>query len=348
MPEDEVGDLGTAATVYERATWHMLKKGLSGSERALRLGLAPGEPTPTKVQRRQLLHAQKLLGAIAFEMTCMPAAPDSSEMGNFEQVRGGAEFEAFRDRVCRRLNMHTTETDRRLFEHDLDALVALNDPFQQTFLDADAHDLDGLDQILWRDRTLQEFFTALYAVRWGNDDDARCFEPWIYLPHDPRTEGFYMVWQFAVEMPERSVSKESWARVVRSIYRPRTGDEPVRRSNEMIYRAWDRMELFAPEVLRGFQGEFAEILAGRRGSGQSAQSDQQTAREFVQSFVELPTGWFRMGTPRGKQGMPERARRYWTNWFHNGRANPDAAVDELMESSYFPNNRQGRERRRGP
>ncbi len=344
-PDAEFGQIYTAADVYERATWHELELGLKHSKPARRIGLAPGERTPSSPLRRSLVHAQKLLGALAFEMLIMPANPGRADEGNFEQVSPGAEFDAFCQRVCRRLDMHSTEGDRRLFEHDLDALEALNGPLQQSFFESSSSVLEGLSQLLWRDRTLQEFFAAQYAVRWGNDADAAHFAPWVSVPYEPSTDEFAMVWQFAIEMPDRSVNWDSWKRVVRLLYARPKPPAPVRRANELIYRSWQRMVRHGPEVIREFQSEFQTMLDGKWGGGPEAKQVAIVAKEFVANFTTVPGGWFRMGTPRPKQGMPDSRRAEETKRYHRFQSDPEAGVRQWMSNWQYPKTKAGRQLR---
>ena len=90
--------------------------------------------------------------------------PGATETGreqvpNFDGVPPNG-FDLFKDRLLERLGRAPGGESRQLLERDLDCLAALNDFLAHGIFDTD---LAGLDRILWRNRTLQEFFAA-YAI----------------------------------------------------------------------------------------------------------------------------------------------------------------------------------------
>lgn len=236
--------------------------------------------------------------------------------------------------------MRASERARRLGLHPGEHAP---DHVQQGFLDTDAQDLEGLDQILWRDRTLQEYYTALHAVRWSTPEDAAAMNEWLYLPHRPETEKYYMVWRFATEMPPRSRAPDCWVRAMRPIYLPGDGQlDTTKRSNEMLYRSWPTMEAYAQSdqgsaraVRDAYWSEFQAILDNQQGSKRS-----RAAIEFQSLFREVPDGPFQMGTTDDKQGMPDEARRFWEGWLRDSRTNSDDAVEEMVTRGNYPPGKQ--------
>ena len=159
LPDSDLNQIRTAGDVYWLSVQHLLTEGMRNSEPARRIGLAALEPTPANVQARSLSRARQLLRAIAFEMTSTPVLrrdPDSGEehsVPNFDGVRKGR-FGAFRERLLRRLS---SPAEAQLLTRDLDSLDALNDFVSQGFFDT----VEGLREIFWRNRTLQEFLLLI-------------------------------------------------------------------------------------------------------------------------------------------------------------------------------------------
>ena len=320
LPDGELAKIRAPSDVYWQAANHMIKQGMKNSERARMLGLSEREPVPDKVQARSLDHALKLLGAIAFQMTSQRVArrpaPDAPVewAPNFDRV-GRNTFAAYKDELFARIGTGTSGGDTRLLNRDLDCLAAMNDILAHGFFETD---VEGLNQILWRNRTLQEFFTAYWLSQHFHDSSAEFLWEWIYLPEDPLTEEYYWVWRFACEMPDDAANPNCWVRAMSPLYRSGDGTaKGTKRSCEMIYRSWQRMEqlrhdghVSAGDVLNGFLSEFEEvILAGARGD-----KDQETAQEFHNSFLEVPAGEFRMGAPPEKQGMPPDLKDTWQKY----------------------------------
>lgn len=348
---DELRQAKTAAFLYERATRHMLMEGMNHSEKARMLGLNPGEPVPTNVLRRSFERAQRLLAAIAFEMTSTQVLKADTELPqpNFELIRAGEDFETNCKSVRLRLGMNESEMDRRLFEHDLDALAALNNELQQGFWDSDADSLEGLSQILWRDRTLQEFYTALHMSKWATETDAQLVKGWLYVPYDTATEEYQMIWQFAAELPETSRNASSWVRSLRPVYRPGDGTiAGARRSTELLYRSWTTMEAYARQgntaaqnAINGFLGEFQQIVDGMQNPDRAA-----SAKEFQRLFITVKANLpFQFGTPIEKQGMLEPWRGRWERWLATDWSSDEESMDEAPYSYPFQPTKAGKEYR---
>jgi len=322
MPEDRWGRIARAADVYWEAVQYMVARGMNNSAEARRLGLLPNEAVPERVTDRQFSRAMEMLGAIAFQMTATrsrrPAregatGPQTAWVPNFDRV-GQNELKPFREKViarlmCKRVD-DVPEEARRVFERDFDCLAAMNDVLSQGLLDVARQGVGGLSQILWRNRTLQEFFTAYWIANHGTKKLGNRLWYWIYRPWEPLSEEYYWVWRFLAEMPEKAYGKpRTWLRAVEPLYRPGHGRaEDTKRSSEMIYRSWPRLSAYAEaeervacEVRGRFLGEFEQILAGRWEH--YAANGKKEAQEFCQSLIRVPAGSFRMGAPPEKQNL---------------------------------------------
>jgi hypothetical protein len=334
LPTSEFATIRTASDVYWRSIRHILIEGMKSSEAARRIGVVPGERPPDKPPRRAERQLFRLLGAIAFEMTTT-LVPDvrPSERGasgarmvaNFDRISPNA-FEGFKMHLLRRLTGEQRLADLRFLESDLDSLGAseflVHDIFEP--------DIEGLDQILWRNRTLQEFFAAYWLAHHCTEDDASHLSARICLAHQPETEEYYWIWRFLCEMPEDARDPDAWERSIGPLYAAgdRTGNG-TKRSCEMIYRSWDGLEAAArsgrksaQNILGGFLGEFAnQVLTGHRGV-----EARSTAERLIAAFIELPAGEYIMGAPHDKQSMPENEWHWWREFLQR-----DGDPEELAE-----------------
>ena len=333
----------TPSDVYWFAIRKLLARDMAGSKLGRGIGRLTHE-SPDRVSVSSLDRAMKLLGALAFEMTCQPRRDEQGHtVPNFARVplKPGkqADFRRFKEQVCcrldGRLDANRTEDDRRYFNTDLEGLAALNSFLGNAFLDVEP---TGLTQILWRNRTLQEFFAAWWLANFCTEKDAQGLADWIYLPYQPLTEEYYWIWRFLTEMPDLACDDPCWVRAVEPLFRPGHG-EPVttKRSCEMIYRAWPRLKALqddaekpnddARNVLAVFQGEFEQILTGQEDDR------QRVAQDFVDHFQDVHAGTFRMGTPDDKQGWTldyrEAWRRQLATWQHDPEGNAKARYADL-------------------
>ena len=339
IPEEELESIRSAAQLFFKATDHMLRESIQNSVRGSMLGTLGQSNETAKPLQASLEKGRHLLAALALEMTFGPRLQQSREgelptaEPNFRAIEPGYEFEEFIANVRKRLNMDSCETDRRLFRSDLDALAALNTWLQQGFLDSDAATVEGLDQILWRDRTLQEFWTAVYLTRWSTKEDIANIGDWLYLPYNDSTHGYQMIWQFVCDMPLKPFhAPESWLRTAAAVFEPGDGTiQGTRRSTEMIYRAWESLEHYcnggnksAVKIRERFLGEFRLIVDGP--DSERANQARQLQSSFITVPAEIP---FRMGTPIEKQGMPDQARQYWRWWLDHPWSNIDDAIEHV-------------------
>jgi hypothetical protein len=334
LDDDQWSKIRTASDVYWLSIRQLVLSGLQNSAEARRLGLLPGEATPDQALRRQFDRAMELLGAIAFQMTAtmirreagrkvggrprdhLPVlfyrnVPTPTEIPNFDRITPH-QMPWFRRRVITRVKgkrfEDISEQDARLLELDLDCLAAMNDVLSQGLLDVARESGGGLSQVLWRNRTLQEFFTAHWLANHATSELGDQLWDWIYRPQDPHSAEYYWVWRFLTEMPGEALEgPESWLQAIEPLYRPGNGRaEDTKRSSEMIYRSWSRLHALAEKedataerVRSAFLGEFEQIRAGRWEH--NTEEGKRRAEEFIGSFLEIPAGWFHV---RGRLGSP--------------------------------------------
>ena len=351
LPDKALHKIRTVGDVYWHSIQHLLIEGMQGSEAARRIGLEPEERTPAKVQARSKNRAEKLLAAIAFEMTLTlvsradAAIGDSSSIPNFDGVPRNR-FQRFRERLMHRLSPDAvTDRTRTLLDRDLDGLAALNNFIEQGFFDTA---VEGMKELFWRNRSLQEFFTALWLSQYRTADDAALLWDWLYLPDQPETEEYYWIWRFVCAMHPDARDPESWLQAVEPIYRP--GDGTIvgtRRSCEFIYRAWEPLQELVSErepaavALRDrFCSEFeAEILSANRG-----EPLRQIAAQFCDSLIDVPADKFQMGSPSEKQGIGEELRQRWKKYLEEEGDPEERARQHISDWSFTPGKRGDQDR----
>lgn len=370
LKDSELTELRTASDVYWKATRRLIIRGLKESAAARQLGGGLSDSD-------QIGLAIELLAAIAFQMTSDRLLVESPKSGNGGDGGNGLSTEKhfqpnfdkilpdcypeFRGSVWERVKDSDWYSRKPFqdFTNDLNCLAAMNTVLSHGFFDSDTN--SGLNGVLWRNRSLQEFFTAVWLSRHFtcaddySDEDGEQLRSWVFTPDDLASEAYYEVWRYAAEMPAAGRVGKCWVRAMGVLYLPGDGTEATRRSNEMLYRSWSTMESYAEgipdtkaieqaeKVLAGFQGELENtILARKRG-----ETLREHAQEFLGSFVEL-TGdsEFRMGSPEEKQGrMPEASRKFWEEWLAQGHNDREAHVEQLLDRLPIPPGKAGARQR---
>jgi formylglycine-generating enzyme required for sulfatase activity len=332
MQDEKLELLRTTSDIYWQALWHMVQKGLQNSEDARLLGAM--DRSLKTVNRYQIELALDLLAGLAFFMLSTPPPTDagqtSPEQPNFNRV-AGTQRGSLHERVYSPLSgVFYDRTGRAAFERDMECLAAMNEVLQHGFVDTPFE-----EELLWRNRSLQEFLAGLWLSRRCSSEDAERMGNWLYLPHDPRTEEYYWLWRFTVEMPLDARKPENWIRAVSPLYCPGDGTiANTRRSTEMIYYSWHSLQHYAEtgygdakRLLGDFQGEFLQIL-----QDSTQPKLQQTARAFVASLRPINGGLFEAGSPRSKSEMPRVMENHWRRIFDRARSNHDAVMKEIEES----------------
>ena len=94
----------------------------------------------------------------------------------------------------------------------------------------------------------------------------------------------------------------------------------------------------ARRVQDAFLGEFENVLlAGQRG-----EEAQRIARQFCDSFIDVPAGEFHMGSPPEKQGMPEDLRKAWKEYLERDGDPEERAAAHIASWTFSPG-KQGQE-----
>ena len=241
----EMDDIRTASDIYWRALDATLRKAFEGQ---------PSRPVTIN-------EARKLFALLAFEMT---------RRGNFYGVELGeqpGQFESFIAEVWRdRKDQLEAYENRRDFQAALDAIGELN-----VYLEFAVLDHHGMSQLFWQNRTLQDFFAALWITRWASEDDRASLGNHLFVRADDRTSDYYGMWRLATEMPGRTPEVTEPARfdepyldAMSALYQTtasvadslcqseaKPGVTPVR-STEMIYRSWPSMLKLAGYLRAGW------------------------------------------------------------------------------------------------
>lgn len=363
IPESHLSQLRSASDVFESATRHLLTTGLTSVD-AWRLGTASsmkerstnaGRPIGFRPEASQIERAHGLLSAVAFEQMLLPpeVGPEEGktpigggDIPNFSGVNED-ELGAFEERVFRRIQRHDNRYQGRrgwdLFKFDLEQLSAANVAITRGLLDVDW----PFREIRWRNKSLQEFYAARWLSNYATDEDIRYLKDRRYHPLIKDTFWFYWVERYLCEMPRRAGKQQRWAYAVEPFLQPGDGTaEGTRRSCEMIYRAWPRLQELAARPARhetkvrsAFLGEFENcIVSGDRDaiadlSRPGALKPSDAAKELKASFVDIPAGRFRMGAPDARQGMGPQLRQEKQAYINKSRneGSLESFLDEKMQ-----------------
>lgn len=255
-----------------------------------------------------------MLGAIAYQMTSTrirrsaerdTAGPAAAWVPNFDRV-APKKLKVFRDKVIALLLNRPVdavpEADKRLFEPDFNCLAAMNDVLSQDLFDVARQGVAGLNQILWRNRTLQEFFAAHWLAGHGTKRRGQKLWEWIYRPDEPPSEEYYWVWRFLAEMPEDAFDEpRTW---LRSSRRTSLALRSLRHTAYAYYFAATILtRTSAAESLPA--ANLRCICRRRRRSPPSSTGATPPARRLP----PVPTGRDRRMHPATQSKAPGRARR---------------------------------------
>ena len=148
--------------------------------------------------------------------------------------------------------------------------------------------LEGNSQAMlsWQHRAMMEFYCGLHLARHATDECLRTAKSFA------NAGDWHWAWRFAIEMPENVAEAQIRTAALAILFqRPESG----RRPNELIYRAWNAMELTGSgqQELARFQREFRSLV----------EQGQPLAVKLEQSFRPCPPGpnhdrlTFLMGSP---------------------------------------------------
>lgn len=172
LPDSDYAQIETAADVYFRAIGELLKQGLLHSDDARLPGWGDHQP-PGAPHAQNVREAWKLLGAIAYAMTCRqirqmdPTSGTLLLVPNFDRIDAG-QFEDFEAELEQRYRSKA----KAGLAQDWTALAALNDILEHGVFDTD---LEGLEEVQFRNRSLQEFCVR---TTWRGTRSARTPTGW--------------------------------------------------------------------------------------------------------------------------------------------------------------------------
>jgi formylglycine-generating enzyme required for sulfatase activity len=192
--------------------------------------------------------------------------------------------------------------NEKYVKQGLQCLSALNGPLRHDVLEGDNKAAGFLQ---FRNRSLQEFLAGLWMSRWLADEQLDLLQTRLPLSYNESSQKWYWTFRFAAEMPLYSLdpqenfygrSETAWLRSMATVFCRGDGTSSgTRRSSELIVRAFPTLQEYvhagnpgAVALLNGWRGEFQTILD--RGD--------PTALEFTQSFVKIPGGTLKMGSPQ--------------------------------------------------
>lgn len=188
LAKERFEQITTAADVFAFSIERMITKGLR-DEKARRMGVHPNDSPPSKATADQRQLTQTLLAATAMEMTSRTVTRwkngVETTVPNFDRLRADRRF---RNAVFKRCKTYDEFYDRARFDRDFDCLGPMNAVVDHGFLDVDGQEIND---VLWRDRSLQEFMTAYYLANYCEGEaDVRKLRQWIYLSHDEATHEY--------------------------------------------------------------------------------------------------------------------------------------------------------------
>ena len=343
LTDVELREIHTPSDVYCKALRKLVKEGIQQSESAGKIGTMNGAIPPVD---DQIWLALDLLGAVAFQMAVDFTAQGDPLPEGFERVEN-RQVPRFKNRVFQRLNASGRSSpspiqdyyrNRAVFDADFQRLIDMN-------LTLDYGLFDSTHPLQFRNRSLQEFFAALWLSRQCTEGEASEFWNMVYQAGLEQSETFYWINRYLSEMPVTVRDDENWVRAASVWYRPGDGTiQGTKRSTEMLFRSWRSMHELAGEPLfdwwdssyeeliesqdrfrqveaskakrrsvtqakvslDAFRSEFQSILNGNRGL-----VDQAIAKELTENFLDVEGGTFQMGTPADKQGMWAEMRNVW-------------------------------------
>jgi formylglycine-generating enzyme required for sulfatase activity len=327
-------NIRTACDVYDDAVTKLIEDGLRNC-------VYQNDPQ-TKINDTLTRTIKKILAVTAYESIrdCQGAEPtfhrDPSDPNQLTRQPSTSEDEAppyvhdithddgdF-DRVKEKIKRRW-QNELKVFEENWTLLGRLNTFLEQGIFDSDQ---EGLNRIVWSNRSLHEYLLALYFAKFAEDGEESILWDWITIHGNNSSDQYYHFWQFFCEMPSASRDSYAWLRGVALLFWPNIPfDEPTlarnesdkdpdnprypffaKRSCEMIYRAWDTLDAYCQETKKGVKtlanqirdrwwGEFErDFLSDKHGAHY-----QQIAKEIRDGFIAIPSGSLHMGTTWEKQ-----------------------------------------------
>ncbi len=281
IPTAQLSNLRTASQVYWRSLLHTLEEArVMQDDRQFR--------SPDGSWSLEKPDALQLFALLGFEC---------NRQGYLNGVRTGQEFRNFLDSLWNRHAEHLKDelgiSSKRAFRQILDTLARLN-----VALDFAALDHAGISQIIFQNRTLQDFFAALWMCNSASEADRQWFSDQRFVRWKKDSETHYQFWKLTAEMPNEpqgnlfSRTDKYYARAMAPLYAASTGERPAIRATEMIWRSWETMVLLSRQpgeagsivrhALDNFRLEYQQIRAGSRGA-----EARRICEDFESWFVDI-------------------------------------------------------------
>jgi hypothetical protein len=284
IPVKELLGIRTLSQIYWRSLLHTLELARVHQDENT-FSSKDGSWTLTKSD------AVDLLALLAFEC---------NRQGFLNGVKSGEPFRQFLKELWLRhgdvLKEEFELHSRRAFENRLVVLNKLNVAMEFAALDH-----VGITQVTFQNRTLQEFFAAIWMCTRATPDNRTWFSQQRFVRADKSTETFYQMWKLAAEMPDEprdnmlARTSDGYADAMRVLYVPDAKDPwQTVRSTEMIWRSW-------PTMLQ---------LAGLLDGNLSIEDATLAAQKEAFRLMGYPT---LLGRKSELEAVPDRQANNWSS-----------------------------------
>ena len=245
---------------------------------------------PKRIERAGIV-----LGAIAFELFTRKSSKDK-----MEPTTSAVEVCEIEEPVGNRL-IEAKQGDAGALERDLDILQRMNN-FSLDFL---VFREAGSKHLRFYDRTVEAFFAAYWAMKFGTPEDRALLKNWIIDKGGKRLGGFNEFWQFAAEMPDQLIDKPRWLEVFGPCYAEPKGlaekqDEEVQWCRQMIYHSYARMEMRSVGTIWSWRDRWLELEHGK-----GTRKQRKIFNAITGGFRHCPKDVALTGIQRYQMGSPE-------------------------------------------
>ena len=306
-PIEKLRDIRTASQLYWRSLTNTLEKARdTQNPNVFRI---PGESWEIKTH-----HALQLFALLAFEC---------NRQGCLDGVQSGMPFRVFFDELWTRHQFYLHEeygiTCKPRLEEMFTTLARLN-----TAIDFAAFDHEGISQVIFQNRSLQDFLAAIWMCTHATRKDRGWFNKQKYVRWNKTTHTHYQMWKLTVEMPNEWQGSmmaridRAYIKAVRGLFALSTSERPAVRSTEMIWRCWPLLTEIAKQqneagraaraVLETFTREYPRILQGARDA-----AAQRICEDFESWFVDIDpkvANWAVGDVDDDGEPLPVVSRRY--------------------------------------
>ena len=231
MPVKVLQGIRMLSQIYWRSLLHTLEEARVNQDENS-FSSKDGSWTLTKSE------AVDLLALLAFEC---------NRQGYLDGVKPGEDFPTFMKDLWERHSKFLKDEyelqTRKAFEKRLVVLSKLNVAMEFAALNS-----VGITQVIFQNRTLQDFFAAIWMCTRASDDDRAWFSQQRFVRADESTATYYQMWKLAAEMPNEPFdnmlarTSDGYAEAMRALY-VSDAKNPWQtvRSTEMIWRSWPAM-----------------------------------------------------------------------------------------------------------